>query len=71
MLSILSNSLSATKTPYVSMKHSVERISFVLLVDVLLFLGVRLYTFPQHGKTCLHVAIEHDRLDVIRLLLER
>lgn len=25
----------------------------------------------QHGKTCLHVAIEHDRQDVMRFLLGR
>lgn len=40
-----------------------------LLIQIIL---LRLCTpFSQHGKTCLHVAIEHDRLDVIRLLLER
>lgn len=26
---------------------------------------------PQYGKTCLHVAIEHNRQDIVQLLVER
>ncbi|CAM9913340.1 unnamed protein product, partial [Scytosiphon promiscuus] len=45
---------------------------FVEITLMLLDAGAEpLKAVDKHGKTCLHVAIEHDRRDLVELLLER